>query len=205
MNTPVILLLFYLKHDINNIAITKVVVIEDALQVLDVVINHCRESGERPADNIMSTITTTIKSIRVANINDAVVYHVEFTDNFPAIIKQGDTYVQSDANYINFNPRALIAQTISCVPGVDTLYTKKHEAAIRTGSIDFGAAELTAILRNAKIELERTQFAAGEEYVVDGETRVHEYAGYTSQITSISVTDRVQSLLDKIVDSVLSI
>lgn len=153
----------------------------------------------------MSTITTTIKSIRVANINDSVVYRIEFADSFPAIIKQNNQYIQSDANYINFSPRALIAQVISCIPGVDTLYTKKHETAIRTGSADFGAAELTAVLRNAKIEIERTQFAAGEEYVVDGETRVHEYDGYSSQIISIIVTERVQSLLDKIIDSVLSI
>lgn len=198
-------MLFYLKHDINNIAITKVVAIEDALQVLDVVINHCRESGERPANNIMSTIDTTVKSIRLVNTENGVYYRTEFNSEFDAVVNNNGTYAEGKVNYINFAPKALIAQVLANVAGADILYARRHESAVRNGTADFGVAELSAILRNAKISLEREKFEAGSEYEINGETHTHEFAGYNTQITSIEVSERVAHQMDALTDSVLSI
>lgn len=154
---------------------------------------------------IMATVNTTVKSLRTVETENGVSYRVEFNDSFPAIIKSGDEYVEGEANYITFQPRVLIAQVLQLVDGADILYTRRHEAAIRTGSADFGAAELSAILRGAKIALERTKFEAGEEYQVNDEVRTHEFAGYNTQITSIEVSARVAKQMDALLDSVLSI
>lgn len=153
----------------------------------------------------MATINTTVKGLRTIETETGVAYRVEVNDTFPAIIKDGDKYIEGEANYVSFQPRVLIAQVLSIVNGADILYIRRHEAAIRSGSADFGAAELTAILRGAKITLERTRFESGEEYNVGDEVRTHEFSGYNTQITSIEVSARVARQMDALADSVLSI
>lgn len=70
----------------------------------------------------------------------------------------------------------------------------------------FGAAELQAVLRNAKMQLERRHFSTGEEYVTaDGEVCTHEHDGYSTSIVDIRVTERVQTKLDDMLDKMLEI
>lgn len=154
---------------------------------------------------VVATINTTVKNLRTVETESGVAYRIQFADSFPAIVKTGEDYEDGEADYISFQPRVLIAQVLQLVDGADILYTRRHEAAIRTGSADFGAAEISAILRNAKIVLERSKFEAGEEYTVADEVRTHEFTGYNTQIVSIEVTPRVARQMDALLDSVLSI
>lgn len=214
---------FYLIYYIIEFAVAKLLlllVLHCKIRVL--ILTHCREQV-KDLHQIMGTvntnrlqkvskeskkvmdINTTVKSIRTIESENGVVYRVEFADSFPAIIKAEDKYVEGEANYISFQPRVLIAQVLNLVEGADILYTRRHEAAIRTGSADFGAAELSAILRGANITIGRIKFAAGEEYSVGDETHTHEYAGYNTQIISIKVTPRVAKQMDSLLDSVLSV
>ena len=154
---------------------------------------------------IMATVNTTVKSVRLVNTENGVYYRVEFSSEFDAIVLSNGEYVDSKVNYINFAPKALIAQVLANVAGSDILYARRHENAVRNGGVDFGVAELSAILRNAKVSLEREKFEAGSEYDVNGETHTHEFAGYNTQITSIEVNERVAKQMDSLLDSVLSI
>lgn len=153
----------------------------------------------------MSTIDTTVKSIRLVNTENGVYYRTEFNSEFDAVVNNNGTYAEGKVNYINFAPKALIAQVLANVAGADILYARRHESAVRNGTADFGVAELSAILRNAKISLEREKFEAGSEYEINGETRTHEFSGFNTQITSIEVSERVAHQMDALMDSVLSI
>ena len=153
----------------------------------------------------MATVNTTVKSIRLVNAENGVYYRVEFANEFDAIVNNNGTYAEGKVNYINFAPKALIAQVLANVAGSDILYARRHENAVRNGGADFGVAELSAILRNAKISLEREKFEAGSEYDVNGETYTHEFVGYNTQIASVEVTERVARQMDALLDSVLSI
>lgn len=153
----------------------------------------------------MVTINTTVKNVRLVNTENGIYYRIEFDSEFDAIVLSNGEYVDSKVNYINFAPKALIAQVLTNVTGSEILYARRHEAALRNGSADFGAAEISAILRGAKITLERTRFESGEEYNVGDEVRTHDFAGYNTQIISIEVSARVGRQMDALTDSVLSI
>lgn len=146
-------------------------------------------------------IKTTIKTINVIAANEGARYRVTFNDSFLAMVKNYDTdvYEEKEVDYINFNPSVLIAQCINHVDGLDIMYTKKKEKAIRNDDgNNFGAAELQVILKGAKLELTRTKFEAGSEYTTkDGSVETHENAGYNTDITKITVSDRIQAKLDE--------
>lgn len=153
----------------------------------------------------MTTINTTVKSVRLVNTENGVYYRVEFNSEFDAIVLSNGEYINSKANYINFAPKTLIAQVLANVAGSDILYARRHENAVRNGGVDFGVAELSAILRDAKISLEREKFEAGSEYEINDEIRTHEFSGYNTQILGIEVSARVAKQMDALSDSVLSI
>lgn len=154
----------------------------------------------------MSNIITS-KAVRVYQTNDSIRYRLDLNEEIDAIIVKDDKYVKGKAKYIDFHPSVLVAQVIANVAGVDILYTKKKESAIRSGNTNgFGAAELQVVLRDAKIEIERNKFKAGEEYVQsDGTTATHEFDGYNTDIITISVSDKTQALLDRVIESVFSL
>ena len=162
----------------------------------------------RSTVNVNNEFTTKVKSIRVYSNGDSIRYRVTFDQSFDAIGKNEDgNYVDTQVDYIDFVPRHIIAQCLNIIEGLDLMYTKKKEQALRNeGQGGFGAAELQVILRNAKITLVRTKFEAGSEYTdSDGDVQTHEYAGYDTNIKDIVVTERVQARLDKLMDSVFEI
>lgn len=156
----------------------------------------------------MATINTKVQNIRVYNNYDSIRYHVTFDQEFTAIVRNADgDYVENEVDYIDFIPRVLIAQCLSCVEGLDILYTKKKEQGLRNDATGgFGAAELQVVLRDAEITMERTKFEAGSEYDdADGIVQTHEHAGYQTAITNIIVSDIIQAKLDALADSILGL
>lgn len=154
-----------------------------------------------------NTITAKFENIRVYSTNDEIRYRVKFDQSFDAIVKTDGQYVEGQADYIDFKPAVLIAQCISCIEGLDLLYTKKKEQGLRTGNgSGFGAAELGVVLRGATIKLERTKFDEGEEYAdADGVIHQHDHAGYNTSITDITISEKMQAKLDKLIDEVLGL
>ena len=143
------------------------------------------------AENEVSVINVVVKAVRVYSTGDNVRYRVQFDSPFQGYAKDmnGD-YNLTEIDYIDFVPSVLIAQCLNIVEGLDILYTKKKEA----------------VLRNAKMQLERKHFSAGEEYVTaDGEVCTHEHDGYSTSIVDIRVTERVQTKLDDMLDKMLEI
>lgn len=162
----------------------------------------------RSTDNVNNEITVKVKSIRVYSNSDSIRYRVTFDQSFDAIAKNEDgNYVDTQVDYVDFAPRHIIAQCLNIIEGLDLMYTKKKEQALRNeGQGGFGAAELQVVLRNAKITLVRTKFETGSEYTdSNGDVQTHEYAGYDTNIKDIVVTERVQARLDKLMDSVFEI
>lgn len=153
----------------------------------------------------MATITVTSNAIRVWSNGDNIRYRLQTNEEFDGIVKNGDTYQESKINYVDFVPRYLIAQVLSLIPGADLIYTKKKEQSLRSNNEDgFGAAEIQALLRGAKLTLERVKFEAGDEYTTaDGEIMQHTYAGYNTEIVDIQVSDRIREKLDDLFDSIL--
>ena len=87
------------------------------------------------------------------------------------------------------------------------LYTKKKEQGLRTDRQNgFGAAELQVVLKNAKITLERDKFEIGDEYTdSDGVVHQRDHAGYSTDVSEVVVTERVQQKLDAMIDKMFDI
>lgn len=157
----------------------------------------------------IQTISAKVKSVKVNSDADNIRYVVQFDTMFDAIIRNRETdeYEESQVDYISFVPSVLIAQSLELVEGLDLMYTKKKETALRADQANgFGATELHVVLRNSKIELARTKFEVGDEYTDrNGEVHTHEYAGYNTDITKIVVTEKIQSKLDDLLDSIFEL
>jgi len=161
-----------------------------------------------PTTNVV-LIPCGVKSVQVYGTGDSAVrYRVGLNVAIDAIKKDdnGD-YVNAQVDYIDFIPRVLIAQCIAHVIGLDLMYTKKKENGLRNdNAVGFGAAELQVILRGAKLEIERTKFAVGDEYTDSaGDVHTHENEGYNTNITKIKVSDKVQDKLDGMFDDIFKI
>jgi len=156
----------------------------------------------------VAVINCSVKSVQVYGTGDSAVrYRVTLDTMIDAIKKEGDDYIASQVDYVDFVPRVLIAQCINNIEGLDIMYTKKKESGLRNdNNSGFGAAELQVVLRGAKLEIERTKFEAGSEYTTAaGEVQTHENEGYNTNITKIKVSEKVQAKLDEMFDSVFDI
>lgn len=155
-------------------------------------------------------ISCSVKSVQVyGNADSSIRYRVTLDTEIDAMKKDYDSgeYAIASVDYIDFVPRVLIAQCINLVDGLDLMYTKKKENALKNDNASgFGAAELQVILRGAKLDIKRTKFEVGSEYTNgQGETVTHENAGYNTDLIKIKVGDRVQTNLDRLIDSVFDI
>lgn len=157
----------------------------------------------------MATINTKVVSIRVYSTDDSIKYRVVFDQTFIGMVKDKETreFVEREINYVDFVPRVIIAQCLDAVDGLALLYTKKKEQGLRTDrQTGFGAAELQVVLRDAKITLEREKFEIGDEYTdSDGVVRQRDHAGYSTDISEVVVTEKVQQKLDAMIDKMFDI
>lgn len=145
----------------------------------------------------------TIKSVRVYSVDDSVRYRCDINEEIDAIVLKDNEYTESKVKYLDFVPSVLIAQCINFIPGLDSLYTKKKESAIRSGNSNgFGAAELGLFLNGAKVAIDRIKFEAGDEYEdSNGDTQTHEYAGYRTNIDGIELNAKAEARLERALDS----
>ena len=154
----------------------------------------------------MATLNVTIIGLRVWSNGESIRYRLQTKEKFTAIIKQNDEYLESEVDYIDFVPSYLKACVIAHIPGADILATKKTETALKNGeSNGFGAAELQVLLRNAQMVVERTKYAAGDEYVVNDEVLQHQHDGYNTEIIGIEASEKVATKLDALADAILGL
>lgn len=156
----------------------------------------------------MATINAKIVSIRVYSNGDNIRYRIIFDQTFTGMVKNDDDdYTEEQVDYIDFVPSVLIAQCLDIVEGLSLLYNKKKEQGLRyDGQSGFGAAELQVVLKGAKVTLERNKFEVGDEYQdADGNVHQHEHAGYSTSISDIRVTDKIQDKLDNMIDKMFDI
>lgn len=154
----------------------------------------------------MATIEAKILNVSVNAFEGELKYHVKFDKSFEAIVKDdNDNYVEGTADYIDFVPRVLIAQALELVPNLSIMYSMMKESALRNGDKNtFGATQLSIILRDAKVTLEREKHEAGEEYTnADGDTATLEHDCYFTTIKEIKVTDKATKVLDRVLDKAL--
>lgn len=157
----------------------------------------------------MGTINVTVKNVRAYSHNDVIRYRVTFKEQIDAIVRNGDNeYVDGQVDYIDFVPSVLIAQAINFVDGLAYIYGKKKEQGMRNGNDSgFTAADLTLIVSGATFKLERTRFEVGEEYSdANGEIiGTHDNAGYRTEIVDITLTDKAQARVDRVLDAALGL
>lgn len=150
---------------------------------------------------IMATIITTLKRVSVYEKNDGIRYRFIFSNEFPAYrVNDNGEITLATADYVDFAPSVAIAQLVNCIPQLAAIHTDAAEKAIRRGVRGgLTAAQLQLICTDAVIELERTQFAANDPYKdADGNDAVHEHAGFSTNIKSVKLTNKMLNLIEEI-------
>lgn len=157
----------------------------------------------------MTQVKVTVTNVRAYSNNDAIRYRVSFKEKIDAIVKDADgEYVDGQVDYIDFVPSVLIAQCIQHIEGLAFIYGNNKEQGLRNGNdAGFTAAHLALVVAGATFKLERDKFAEGDEYAnIDGEIiGTHGHAGYNTDIVGITLTEKAQARIDKVLDKALGI
>ena len=167
--------------------------------------NEARAKGARIT--IMETYKVKFQRIGVYSHIDDIRYRIILDKFIPGYKIDADGQLfKTTVNYIDILSKALIAQTIRCIPNLGIIHAYLMEKNLRgTGKrIGINAAQLQAYLTDADVTLERTEFHPGEEYTTsDGEVRTHEFDGYTTTIKYIVVTANAESIGDRIINCIM--
>ena len=155
----------------------------------------------------METYKVKFQRIGVYSHIDDIRYRIILDKFIPGYKIDADGQVfKTTVNYIDILSKALIAQTIRCIPNLGIIHAYLVEKNLRgTGKrIGINAAQLQAYLTDADVTLERTEFHPGEEYTTsDGEVRTHEFDGYTTTIKDIVVTANAERIVDRAIDRIM--
>lgn len=167
--------------------------------------NEARAKGARIT--IMETYKVKFQRIGVYSHIDDVRYRIILDKFIPGYkIDAEGKVVKTTVNYIDILPKALIAQTIRCIPDLGILHAYLVEKNLRaTGKrIGISAAQLQAYLIDADVTLERAEFHPGEEYTtIDGEVCIHKFDGYATNITDIVITANAKSIADRVINCIM--
>jgi hypothetical protein len=168
-----------------------------------------KQSAEATATTNATTATansqviiTRIKS--VSFIQDSNNYIIEFTNDFDAIVKNGDKYEDGKSNHITFNSRYFKYLVLNAIPDLALIYEHTRELAnANDETFVFTAAKLNKYLQNATIHLKRTKFSAGDEYVdQNGEVFTHNNSGYDTEIVKLQLDVKGERRLEKDIDAI---
>lgn len=144
-------------------------------------------------------LSVKFKSMRVYSNGDDIRYRVILDQAIAGIKRDRETdeYIETDVDYVDFLPRVIIAQVIDQAPIVGTLFNKKKEQGLKSGNNNgFGVAELSMLLEDATVVIERKRHEAGDEYTTStGEIGTYEHVGYSTDIVGIKLTDDVNAML----------
>lgn len=150
-----------------------------------------------------------VKFVRISVYGDIdnVRYRVMLDKEIPGYRVNVDGQIMKDTvNYIDIAPNALVAQVIKAIPDLGAIHAFLREKNIRggNGSAGVDAAQIQVYLNGADVTINRTEFAPGEEYTTsDGEVRVHEFAGFSTNIADITITDTAKRRLERAIDTIL--
>lgn len=173
----------------------------------EVIVNNNEARAKGARITIMETYKVKFHRISVYGDIDNIRYRVILDQDIPGYkINTNGQIVKSTVNYIDIAPSALIAQTIRCIPNLGIIHAYLVEKNLRgTGKrIGIDAAQLQAYLTDADVTLKRIEFHPGEEYItIDGEVRIHEFDGYTTNIKDIVVTTNAESIIDRVIDRIM--
>lgn len=167
--------------------------------------NEARAKGVRIT--IMETYKVKFQRIGVYSHIDDIRYCITLDKFIPGykIDSEGQVF-KTTVNYIDILSRALIAQTIRCIPNLGIIHAYLVEKNLRgTGKrIGINAAQLQAYLTDADVTLERTEFHPGEEYTtINGEVCIHRFDGYTTNIADIVITANAESIADRVINHIM--
>lgn len=150
-----------------------------------------------------------IKRVKLYTTEEGVVrYRVTIDEVIPGIVVVNNQYVDGQVMHVDFVPRYFMAICLEQVEGLAYRYEKQNERATfdPENNSKFGAAELDIFLRDAEIEIRRTEFNVGDEYVdKDGVIHTRKHHGYNTEILDIKVTDKIQKKLDAMLEKAFSI
>lgn len=173
----------------------------------EVIVNNNEARAKGARITIMETYKVKFQRISVYGDIDNIRYRVILDQDIPGYKIDDDGQVlKTTVNYIDVLSKALIAQTIRCIPNLGIIHAYLVEKSLReTGKrIGISAAQLQAYLTDADVTLERTEFHPGEEYTtIDGEVRTHEFDGYTTNIKDIVVTANAKRIADRVIDRIM--
>lgn len=155
----------------------------------------------------METYKVKFQRITVYSHVDDIRYRIILDRSIPGYkIDSEGQVVKTTVNYIDVLSSVLIAQAIRCIPNLGIIHAYLMEKSLRTTGkrIGINAAQLQAFLTDADVTLERTEFHPGEEYTtMDGEVCIHEFDGYTTNITDIVVTANAESIGDRVINCIM--
>lgn len=173
----------------------------------EVIVNNNEARAKGACITIMETYKVKFQRIGIYSHIDDIRYRIILDKFIPGYKIDADgQVVKTTVNYIDILSSALIAQTIRCIPNLGIIHAYLVEKSLReTGKrIGINAAQLQVYLTDADATLERTEFHPGEEYTtIDGEVRIHNFDGYTTNITDIVVTANAESIGDRIINCIM--
>lgn len=149
-----------------------------------------------------------IKGIKMYATETGVVrFRVTIDEAISGIIVVNGNYVDGEVTHVDFTPKYFLGIVLSQLDALAYKYEKQNEkAALDSNASRFGAAELSLYLRDAEIEMVRTRFEPGDEYVdADGVVQTHDYVGYNTEIISVKPSDKIQKMLDKMLEKLFDI
>lgn len=155
------------------------------------------------ADAIEDTDNTVLLTAAITNViirttTNGAYYRLTLDKTFPAYVIRNSEFVETEVDYLDFTPTTLLAIVEAHVDNFDYLKSKIVDKANAVGQNPQYYELIRSILVGSTITVDRTPFAAGEEYVDEnGETAVHERDGYRKQVNDIAITAEVAAIIAK--------
>lgn len=155
------------------------------------------------ADAIEDTDNTVLLTAAITNVvirttTNGTYYRLTLDKTFPAYVIRNSEFVETEVDYLDFTPTTLLAIVEAHVDNFDYLKSKIVDKANAVSQNPQYYELVRSILVGATITVDRTPFAAGEEYVDEnGETAVHERDGYRKQVNDIAITAEIAAIITK--------
>ena len=140
-------------------------------------------------NNVVVKVTGVQKYVNA----DTTYFRLSFDTAIDGIARNDENeYVSGKVNYIDYSRKALIANLAKVVEDFDLAYSAViDQVSIDPSAIGFGASQALILLKGAKLTIDRTPYAQGQEYTKeDGTPGVHDFAGFNKTIVKAELTTR---------------
>lgn len=154
---------------------------------------NSRVRGE-PANIIMTNnVVVKVTGVQKYVNADTTYFRLSFDTAIDGIARNDENeYVSGKVNYIDYSRKALIANLAKVVEDFDLAYSAViDQVSIDPSAVGFGASQALILLKGAKLTIDRTPYAQGQEYTKeDGTPGVHDFAGFNKTIIKAELTTR---------------